>query len=180
MKKIIFLDHDGVMCLTGGERFAKTKKWLKQYGTEFPVPIYCRMDNFDKKAIKILNEVLEKTEADIVVSSDWKLHCTIEEMQELYKHYGISKTPIAFTPDFKIVNANLHDFYDHVGQRDTIRMEEIKLYLEKNHVDKWVAIDDIDLKQLDTVYGEKKFVHVKWTEGIKQSGIKEKVLSILE
>lgn len=177
--KIIFLDHDGVMCLKGGERFSKTKKCLKKYGTEFPVPIYCRLDNFDKKAIKILNDILEKTNAEIVVSSDWKLHCTLEEMQELYKHYGISKSPIAFTPNFRIVDENANALYEWKGWKDRIRMEEIGLYIKNNHVDKWVAVDDINMIELDTIHGGKRFVHVKWTEGIKQTGIKEKVLSIL-
>jgi len=60
--KVIFLDHDGVICLSnnwGG----RTKKW-KKYRSENPegsdekknAPVEYRFDDFDKKAIKALNE----------------------------------------------------------------------------------------------------------------------------
>jgi hypothetical protein len=41
-------------------------------------------------------------------------------------------------------------------------------------VEKWVAIDDLDLSNL------KNFVHTKkMNEGIKQNGIKDKLINIL-
>ena len=58
--KVIFLDNDGVICLSnnwGG----RSKKWAK-YRSENPdsskfvkeAPVTVRFDDFDKKAIKIL------------------------------------------------------------------------------------------------------------------------------
>ena len=95
--KVIFLDHDGVICLSnnwGG----RTKKWAK-YRSENPEsspnlkegPVSVRFDDFDQKAIKILNEIIEETGCEIVVSSDWKLHATLEELGEYYELHGISK-----------------------------------------------------------------------------------------
>ena len=58
-------------------------------------------DDFDKKAIKILNEILEETGAEIVVSSDWRLHANLEELGDYYISQGIIKRPIAVTDMFK-------------------------------------------------------------------------------
>ena len=84
--KVLMLDNDGVICLSnnwGGRK----KKWSK-YRSANPdsskelkdAPVEYRFDDFDKKAIKILNEILEETGAEIVVSSDWKLNATLEEI----------------------------------------------------------------------------------------------------
>jgi hypothetical protein len=93
--KVIFLDHDGVICLSnnwGG----RTKKWAK-YRSANPesdkeiknAPVSVRFDDFDKKAIKILNEIIEETGCEIVVSSDWKLHATLDELGDYYEIHGI-------------------------------------------------------------------------------------------
>jgi len=95
--KVLFLDNDGVICLSnnwGG----RTKKWAN-YRSANPdsskdkkdAPVFVRFDDFDNKAIKILNEILEETGAEIVVSSDWKLHATLEELGEYYESQGIIK-----------------------------------------------------------------------------------------
>ena len=84
--KTIFLDNDGVICLSnnwGG----RSKKWAK-YRSKNPetnryiddAPVEVRFDDFDKKAIKVLNEILEEIGAEIVVSSDWRCHATLEEL----------------------------------------------------------------------------------------------------
>ena len=74
--KVIFLDHDGVICLhdNWGTRLKKQKEWGKRRLSMGPleIPLEYRFDNFDKKAVEVLNSILEKTGAEIVVSSDWK------------------------------------------------------------------------------------------------------------
>jgi len=105
--KVLFLDNDGVICLSnnwGG----RTKKWAK-YRSENPdssrekkdAPVSVRFDDFDKKAIKILNEIIEQTGCEIVVSSDWKLHANLEELGDYYESQGIIKRPIATTPNIQ-------------------------------------------------------------------------------
>ena len=53
--KVIFLDHDGVICLSQqwGGRFKKAG-----FDSNPETPLDIRMDNFDKKAIKVLNEII--------------------------------------------------------------------------------------------------------------------------
>jgi hypothetical protein len=174
MMKIIFLDNDGVMCLSTewGGRIKKIKKWKlanpesEGYVNDPKIPAHIKMDNFNSKAVKVLNEILELTGAEIVVSSDWKLHCTLEQLQDMFKEYGVIKSPIGVTPD---------EVLKKMSALESNRVSEINGWLT-NHpeVTHWVAIDDLDLSALPN------FVHTKkMKEGIKQSGIKEQILKFL-
>jgi len=100
--KVIFLDHDGVICLSTewGSRHKKQKKFGRKMSQGMlEIPVEVRFDNFNKKAVNILNEILEETGAEIVVSSDWKRWANVEEMGEYYESKGIKKKPIDFTPN---------------------------------------------------------------------------------
>ena len=177
--KVIFLDHDGVVCLSTewGGRSKKKLKYLKEYpGTE-KVPVEFRLDNFNKKAVDVLNDILKQTGAEIVVSSDWKGHATLEELKEMYIKYGVIKSPIDVTPN--------HYFGKY--ELEMTRCSEIKDWLEEHpEVTHWVAVDDLDLSEKfgaisgNSNGGLKNFVLTpKSSEGIKQSGIKEKILKFL-
>jgi len=177
--KVIFLDHDGVVCLSTewGGRSKKKLKYLKEYpGTE-KVPVEFRLDNFNKKAVDILNDILKQTGAEIIVSSDWKGHATLEELKEMYIKYGVIKSPIDVTPN--------HYFGKY--ELEMTRCSEIKDWLEEHpEVTHWVAVDDLDLSEKfgaisgNSNGGLKNFVLTpKSSEGIKQSGIKEKILKFL-
>ena len=191
--KVIYLDHDGVICLSnnwGG----RTKKWTK-YRSSNPdsskelkhAPVSVRFDNFDIKAVKILNEILEETGAEIVVSSDWKLHATLEELGEYYEQQGIIKKPIALTP-----NLGQCTWYHEMiwmwsprWELEMTRVIEIKQYLHDHpEITHWVSIDDLNMGKNGEDWkdwGLDNFVLTpKSSEGIKQSGVKEKVLKFLK
>lgn len=193
--KIIFLDHDGVICLSSewGGRFNKQKKWggRKLSTTKLEIPIEYRFDNFNKKAIKVLNEILEETGAEIVVSSDWKRWANVHEMGEYYESQGIIKKPIDFTPNLdECTNYDKETFpWSRQWDLEQTRSIEIKQYLQ-NHpeITHWVAIDDLNMSKTGKVNGM-EFEH-EWgldnfvltpngNEGIEQSGIKEKILQFL-
>lgn len=186
--KVIFLDNDGVICLSnnwGG----RSKKWSK-YRSENPEsssilkesPVFVRFDDFDKKAIKILNEILNETGAEIVVSSDWKLHGTLEELGDYYESQGIIKRPIATTPnlyDFDPDTAGLFHWKRWLGRA---RIIEIKKYLELHpEITHWVSVDDLNMSpEYNQGTGLEHFVLTpRSSEGIKQSGIKEKIIDYL-
>ncbi len=191
--KILILDHDGVICLSnnwGG----RTKKWAN-YRSANPdsskekkdAPVSVRFDDFDKKAIKILNEILEETGAEIVVSSDWKLHATLEELGEYYESQGIIKKPIALTPN--IQNCKDYDsnfIWSPRWESEQIRTIEIKQYLHDHpEVTHWVSVDDLKMGKIGEPWKDEwaidNFVLTpKQNEGIKQSGLKEKILNFLK
>ena len=186
--KVIFLDHDGVICLSNnwGNRFKKQKEWggRKLSMTTLEMPVEYRFDNFDEKAVNVLNEILEETGAEIVVSSDWKRWATVEEMGEYYESKGIIKKPIAFTDS--ILYDDYEDFPWHRKcELEQTRSLEIAQYLGLNTViTHWVAIDDLDMSlksERDKEWGLKNFVLTPIdNEGIKQTGIKDKILNFLK
>jgi hypothetical protein len=190
MKKYIFLDHDGVMCMRReqGSRFTKIKRWNLENPDQAVVyvnkadhvPIQIRFDDFNKvDAVRVLNEILLESDADIVVSSDWRLLCTLEEMQEFYKQMGVIKVPIGMT-----------ELYSTEWESTGLTLQEqrsieIERYIEKHKPDKWVALDDMDLSEKfgdisgNKTTGLKNFVKCKPSEGLKRLGIKKKIMQFL-
>ena len=177
--KILFLDNDGVVCLSTewGKRFKKLNDGLAQV-----------LDPLNKKAIEVLNEIIRETGAEIVVSSDWKYHATLEQLGQWYELHGLIKKPIDTTskdrtddPDFPYTR----DLY-----LEQVRTIEIKKWLKEHpDVTHWVAIDDMNMSNISHFawddnrkkWGLSNFVQTpRQSEGIKQSGVKEKVLKFLK
>lgn len=184
--KVIFLDNDGVVCLSSewGGRSKKKLKYLKEFPGIENLPAYVKMDNFNDKAVKTLNSILEETGAEIVVSSDWKLYCTLEELQEMFTKYGVIKSPIDTTPNIPLKYDKNYYTAEELAE---YRVMEIKNWL-KDHpeVTQWVAVDDLPLGETfgsisgNSNGGLSNFVLTpKSSQGIKQSGIKEKILKFL-
>lgn len=109
MRKIIFLDIDGVMNSIN-ERKLHPEDFGKMYG-------------IDPKPVAILNDLVEKTGAEIVLSSTWRLD---ENYKEVMREAGINV--IGRTP--------------YLGGQ--IRGEEIDLWLKEHgsDVDLYAIIDD--------------------------------------
>lgn len=197
--KVIFLDNDGVICLSNnwGSRFKKQKAFFtednprKGFGNNGPVEV--RFDNFDKKAVKILNSILEETGAEIVVSSDWRFHANLDELGEYYEAQGIIKAPIAVTGIFKDLFPSEWPRLRFRADLELERSMEIGHWIESHpEVTHWVAIDDLNMSTKflgdhfaakdgsDVVPGLTNFVHTpRSNEGIKQSGIKDKIIKHL-
>jgi hypothetical protein len=141
-----------------------------------------RFDNFDIKAIKILNEILTETGADYVISSDWKSHATLEELQGYYLSKGVIKAPIALTPNLRNFEPESASLYSYKGWLERARILEIEKYLtDTDGITHWVAVDDLNMSpDYNQGYGLKNFVLTpRSNEGIKQTGIKDKILKYL-
>jgi len=185
--KVIFLDHDGVICLAtewGGRYKKRARNGIKANATAAEMAVDFRFDNFNKKAIQILNEILEKTGAEIIVSSDWKRWANVEEMGQYYEAQGIIKKPIAFTPDLSKCTVHGDNFiWSKEWDLEQIRSIEIKQYLHDHpEITHWVAIDDLDMSEGEAWknWGLSNFVLTpRGREGIKQNNIKEKILEFL-
>jgi hypothetical protein len=197
--KVLFLDNDGVICLSnnwGG----RTKKWAK-YRSKNPsspeskseAPVDVRFDNFDEKSVRILNEILKKTGSEIVVSSDWRFHATLDELGEYYLSQGVCKKPIATTDMFKDIFPSEWAKLRFRADLELERSMEIQHWLD-NHseVTHWVAVDDLNMsiEFLSSYFDSKDDSESKpgltnfvltpnSNEGIKQSGVKEKILNFL-
>jgi hypothetical protein len=185
--KALFLDHDGVICLGSefGSRFKKQKRSVGQTIADGSIPVMERFDNFNGKAIKVLNEILEKTGAEIIVSSDWKRWASLEELGLFYEEQGIIKKPIALTPKLSDFDEYSDALFHYKGWYERARVLEIEHWLKNNPVESWVAVDDMQLGEYINIDGStngglKNFVHTpRLYEGIKQSGVKEKIIKFL-
>jgi hypothetical protein len=191
--KVIFLDHDGVICLSSefGGRFKKQQEAKRKLSQSIEsLPVFARFDNFNKKAIVILNEILEETNAEIVVSSDWKRWASVEEMGEYYESQGIKKKPIGFTK--KVIDCDVPPNFEWSRQweLEQERSLEILQYLRDTpQITHWVAVDDLNMGipqthetwgEMEMDWGLTNFVHTpRSREGIKQSNIKDKILNFL-
>lgn len=191
--KVIFLDHDGVICLATewGGRFKKQRDVGRKLSQSvMSLELDARFDNFNKKAIAVLNEILEETDAEIVVSSDWKRWATVEEMGEYYESQGIKKKPIDFTKNLGQCDVPQNFIWSPKWDLEQSRSLEILQYLRDHpEVTEWVAVDDLNMGipqdheswgEMEMDWGLTNFVLTpKSREGIKQNGVKEKIVKFL-
>ncbi len=194
--KVIFLDHDGVICLPKqwGSRYKKAREYKKDKKLSYddPVGIDVRFDDFDEKCVDILNEIIEETGCEIVVTSDWRLEATLEEMGIYYENQGIIKEPIDFTHSMSYEEYEQsrvdNTFKNYNYEYDEVRANEIRKYLsEYPEITHWIAIDDLDMRYYSYDYtgeiiipwGLKNFIMTRIDEGLKQTGLKDKILKYL-
>ena len=163
--KIIFLDNFGVLCLANKHGRIRKKDELPSNDEFKP---HGKFNDFDKLAVQILNSILEKTGAEIVVSSDWKNWSSLDEMKQFYLSQGIIKIPIDFTPFFNRLQNPGNFSYQQK------RCLEILNWLDNHsNIDKWVAVDDMYLELSNFVWVTRS------DEGLCQEGIKNKILDYL-
>lgn len=190
--KVIFLDNDGVICLGSnwGGRFKKMRKFIKKnplVKSESEAPVHCRFDNFDLKCIKVINDIILETDCEIVVSSDWRKHATLEELGDYYLAQGLIKKPIGLTKFINQIDVPANFEFDFMYRYEQERTLEIKDYLkEHSEITHWVAIDDLSLGNHEfvpksDVWGLSNFVRcISLNEGIKRTGLKEQIINFLK
>lgn len=159
--KVIFLDIDGVLATNKEFAMNRTKfqtKHAEAKEIHIPYP-------FNPDCVKIFNEILEATNALIVLSSDWRFYWDLKDLDKIFKFNGVKKSPFDITIKTKRkLSSELEDD----------RSYQIKKFVNEISPDTWVAIDDLNLSSLGG-----NFVKTKDSEGLKQTGIKEKIIKIL-
>ena len=118
--KLIFLDIDGVL---NYQLFWDEKKRCDRYN-ELPKDVPSEVRGICEASVKLLNDLIEKTGAKVVVSSSWRIGRTPQELQKILDYKGfkgevIDKTPIL---NFKTKN------YSYSVPRGC----EIKAWMEMN------------------------------------------------
>ena len=75
--KIIFLDIDGVL---------RTHKSDLEWSKKINAKVYRGVNRlFDKELVDNLNEVIFLTNAKIVVTSNWRIHLSLDELKKYLK-----------------------------------------------------------------------------------------------
>jgi hypothetical protein len=163
--KICFIDLDGVMCTRACYGKGMNNKWGAYM--------------FDTKCVSVLNFILQETGAELILSSDWRHHYTLQEMREIFCHNGVIKGPIGFTERSNTyIGNNLEN-----GRSDEIK-HWLKVNAWKDDIN-FVVVDDLNMSEKfdefgNLISGVKNFVHCPNDQaGIKGHGIKEKIIEIL-
>lgn len=162
----IFLDIDGVLAthrefFTNKNKFYQKNPLAKELGIPYP---------FNKECVLIFNEILDLYKCQIVLSSDWKLHFNLDEINQIFMFNRVKQSPIDITQDFR-----------YKGQMLSMwRASEIKTYIDEHNIDKWITIDDLPLGGWfdDFKMGDRCILTID-TEGLKQSGLKNKIFKKL-
>jgi len=105
-RRVIFLDIDGVL--------APIRQWHR-YG------------DLDPACIAVLNEIVARAGADVVVSSTWRYGKTVAQLQEMLDAGGFAGRVLDATP---------------IGGPGAERGDEIAAWLVDNAVTGFVIIDD--------------------------------------
>lgn len=119
--KIIFLDIDGVM---NSELFYKDKHQhvrYKERNDDAPKGSW----DIDPRCIDLLNHIVDKTNAKVVISSSWRSSYSINELQELFKYCEFEGEIVGKTPHL-VFRSNMEYTYS------IPRGCEIKAWLELN------------------------------------------------
>lgn len=163
---IIFLDIDGVLATNlqfqmNAQKFQDKHAWADELRVPYP---------FDPGCVKIINEILEETDAEIVLSSDWKLHWNILELHEIFKQNGVIKSPRTTT-----LNVTAEEF-----DLEEERAYQIGEFIKKFKPKQYVIIDDLEVgSKMETLEAAERYVKTRDREGLKQTGVKEKILEKL-
>ncbi len=133
MKKIVFLDIDGVL---------NTRDWHSRMTKDTPRDEFGWV--FDPVAVENLAHIINETGANIVVSSSWK-YLGMTKLKEMWDIRNLPGDLLDITPntisDEILLNANLDEI-----ELGVCRGNEIKEWLSKHkgEVSNYVIIDDFD------------------------------------
>ena len=112
-RRVVFLDIDGVL--------APIRQW-DRYG------------DLEPACVEVLNEIVVRGSADVVVSSTWRYGKTVAELQEILGSAGFAGSVVGMTP---------------IGSPGAVRGEEIAAWLAQHVVSGYVILDDhVDMGEL--------------------------------
>lgn len=130
--KVIFLDVDGVL---------NSDIWNENHQKEIRAGILV-----DKYKVKLLKQIIVKTNAVVVLHSGWKfwfnnlkpIRKESEFLAEVFDKYGIEIYDV--TPDFSTAEIR------ETKRFSLVKAKEILYWLrEYKNIEEWLVIDDLDL-----------------------------------
>ena len=123
MKKVIFLDIDGVLDTEQSRRalLAEGRPWKDECGPFF-----------DEEAVRNLRTIVEGTGAEVVITSSWR-HLGEDRMQELWARRKMPGILAGITPEIA------YDCYAMRGQEIAAYLAQ---HVEEGEACRYVIIDD--------------------------------------
>jgi hypothetical protein len=132
-RKIIFIDIDGPLAWgTWGDGRINIDEGSKIFTIPYP---------WVEEDCQALQKICDETNAELVVSSDWKKHFNIIQLRNIFQHYGV------YTP---IIDITTHQKLWNKLSRPSIEWEraaEITKWVKDNKISNWISIDDMQLNK---------------------------------
>ena len=75
----VMLDIDGVLATTN-QYYSNRKKWH---------PIH-KCYKFDRKCVKVFNDIVDIMNPIIIMTSDWRLRYSIDQLNEIFEWNGVN------------------------------------------------------------------------------------------
>jgi len=130
-KKIIFIDVDGPLAwATWNDGKVTISTGVEDFQIPYP---------WVKEDCVALQKICDETNAELVVSSDWKKHFTFNQLKRIFWHYGITARLIDITTHQDLWNKMSRPSIQHE------RALEVAKWAKDNKITNWIAIDDLDL-----------------------------------
>ena len=129
MEKVLYLDNDGVL---------NTDSWFKKKHSKgllvTDLSLEAKAQDLDPLMVQRLNEIVEATDCNIVISSSWRLMWPFETLREILKLAG-------FRYGHKIIGDT---------PRLSDRPQEIEFHIKANNLENAniVILDDWDMDHL--------------------------------
>jgi len=146
---VVFLDIDGVLRRLDGDLTISID------GETLPLHLHNRA--FAPEAVRALKSIVHRTGATIILSSEWRRNAALrEEVGTALRAVGMPSirgcTPVLVAREEVLVGTLAHPEKEAtlVLRWAERRAREITMWLREHpDVDRWVALDDIDLAQAD-------------------------------
>ena len=144
---VIFLDIDGVL---NSDSFFKAKEGSPEMHPDAPnYHENIALEMFDPKAISLLNTIVEKTQAVIVISSSWRLAFTLDDLRFILNKAGLI-ADIFDKTDFKF---------------SSTRYNEINWWLrDHKDIDSFIILDDLEASWFYSL--QPYVVQTTWAHGL--------------
>lgn len=136
-KKIIFIDIDGPLAWATWEmgKVKINENMMNEFTIPYPLV---------KEDCEALQEICDKTNAELVLSSDWKMHFTLRQMSDVFIEYGIYAKLIDTTTHMNTTQMGLWNKLSKPSL-EFERASQILKWVKDNRISNWIAIDDMNL-----------------------------------
>jgi hypothetical protein len=130
-RKIIFIDVDGPLAWA---TWNDGKVTISAGSGDFQIPY-----PWVKEDCEALQKICDETNADLVVSSDWKMHFSFLQLKQIFFHYGITARVLDITTHQNLWNKMSRTSLEHE------RALQVAKWAKDNKISNWIAIDDLRL-----------------------------------
>lgn len=128
-------------------------------------------DEVEDRPLKLLREIVEDTDAKIVVSSSWRIGCCRSGKESIFGGKLYNKLEKRLNEH----GMSIYDITPSLGS-GTQRGDEIRKWLSENPVDNFIILDD-DSDMCEFTNTE-NFIHTTYKHGLTEK-LKNKAINIL-